>query len=194
MLMGQANKTKLDYNGDGASCLHHFSKHLEFHPLFYVFARFLQVGTAAFGMLWHLSSSTQSYGILITSLDTDCPSTGWPVGERKFSRKICWSKESGTAMEWLGYEHQTQNYDSISFNIGLYGCTSSACHVLFASYVGMAHHDSKLRAAGCREHLGKFCLHPVCISSCKYSWNTRETWNVLEALNDVKWEKKSSIF
>ena len=60
----------------------------------------------------------------------------------KFSRKICWSKESGTAMEWLGYEHQTQNYDSISFNIGLYGCTSSACHVLFASYVGMAHHDS----------------------------------------------------
>ena len=59
-----------------------FSKHLEFHPLFYVFARFLQVGTAAFRMLWHLSSSTQSYGILITSLDTDCPSTGWPVGEK----------------------------------------------------------------------------------------------------------------
>ena len=143
-------------------------------------------------------SSTQSYGILITSLDTDCPSTGWPVGEKakilpkNLLVERIWHCHGMTR---LRASNTKLLYDSISFNIGLYGRASSACHVLSASYVGTAHHDSyrwglsilktwkmiwKPQTSSCwlQGTLGSF-EHPVCIcSSCKYSWNTRETWNV----------------
>lgn len=184
-----------------------FSKHLEFHPLFYVFARFLQVGTAAFRMLWHLSSSTQSYGILITSLDTDCPSTGWPVGEKA---KIL-PKNLLVERIWHchGMTRLRASNTKLWFHFVQYWAIRlyficMPCFVCIICWNGPPWFlplgivdpknlkkwfaSPKLRAAGCREHLEVLSIQSAYVLLANTA-ETQEKHEMLQALNDVKWEK-----
>lgn len=157
-------------------------------------------------MLWHLSSSTQSYCILITSLDTDCPSTGWPVGEKA---KIL---PKHLLVERIWHCHgMTRLRASHKIMIFVQYWAIRLCFICMPCFVciicwngppwflplgivdpknlkNMILEKPQTSSCWLQGTLGSF-EHPVCIcSSCKYSWNTRETWFMLEALNDVKWE------